>query len=41
MLGDLLARGESSAALPQVLTVAGTPSRPSVSVIRHQPVLVP
>ena len=30
-----ISQGESSAALPQALTVAGTPSRSSVSAIRH------
>ena len=36
-----MSQGESSAAWPQLLTVAGTPSRSSVSAIRHQAALVP
>jgi len=36
-----ISQGESSAARPQVLTVAGTPSRSSESAIRHQAALVP
>ena len=36
-----ISQGESSAALPQLLTVAGTPSRSSASAIRHHAALVP
>jgi hypothetical protein len=36
-----MSQGESSAAWPQVLTVVATPSRSSVSAIRHQAALVP
>jgi hypothetical protein len=36
-----ISQGESSAARPQVLTVAGTPSCSSLSAMRHHAALVP